>query len=93
MRTVEQGRGQMQRTGCGKKRYEPREVKLRGMRKAQKSQCLFEAISYLTLASLTLLTCWGWRAFFPYRKRFGKDNVILSDIRKPPAHVFHSGKI
>lgn len=25
------------------------------------------------------------------RKRFGKDNVILSDIRKPPAHVFHSG--
>nr|AAH58860.1 L-threonine dehydrogenase [Mus musculus] len=25
------------------------------------------------------------------RKRFGKNNVILSDIRKPPAHVFHSG--
>jgi threonine 3-dehydrogenase len=22
-------------------------------------------------------------------KRFGKDNVILSDIKKPPAHVFH----
>ncbi|XP_041044457.1 L-threonine dehydrogenase [Carcharodon carcharias] len=25
------------------------------------------------------------------RKRFGKNNVILSDIRKPPDHVFHSG--
>ncbi|XP_020009530.1 L-threonine 3-dehydrogenase, mitochondrial-like [Castor canadensis] len=25
------------------------------------------------------------------RKRFGKDNVILSDIKKPPAHVFHGG--
>uniref|UniRef100_G3P9U2 L-threonine dehydrogenase n=1 Tax=Gasterosteus aculeatus TaxID=69293 RepID=G3P9U2_GASAC len=25
------------------------------------------------------------------RKRFGKDNVILSDIRKPPRNVFHSG--
>ncbi|XP_007449697.1 PREDICTED: L-threonine 3-dehydrogenase, mitochondrial-like, partial [Lipotes vexillifer] len=24
------------------------------------------------------------------RKRFGKDNVILSDIRKPPEHVFLS---
>ncbi|XP_066134971.1 L-threonine 3-dehydrogenase, mitochondrial [Saccopteryx bilineata] len=25
------------------------------------------------------------------RKRFGKDSVILSDIRKPSDHVFHSG--
>lgn len=25
------------------------------------------------------------------RKRFGKDSVVLSDIRKPPDHVFHSG--
>ncbi|XP_042189039.1 L-threonine dehydrogenase [Callorhinchus milii] len=25
------------------------------------------------------------------RKRFGKNNVILSDIRKPPDQVFHSG--
>ncbi|XP_036607656.1 L-threonine 3-dehydrogenase, mitochondrial-like [Trichosurus vulpecula] len=25
------------------------------------------------------------------RKRFGKDNVILSDIRKPSDHVFYSG--
>ncbi|XP_066563724.1 L-threonine dehydrogenase isoform X2 [Amia ocellicauda] len=25
------------------------------------------------------------------RKRFGNNNVILSDIRKPPSHVFHSG--
>ncbi|XP_010590840.2 inactive L-threonine 3-dehydrogenase, mitochondrial-like [Loxodonta africana] len=25
------------------------------------------------------------------RKRFGKDNVILSDIMKPPSHIFHSG--
>lgn len=25
------------------------------------------------------------------RKRFGKDNVILSDIKKPPSHVFCSG--
>ncbi|KAM5264097.1 L-threonine 3-dehydrogenase, mitochondrial-like [Ctenodactylus gundi] len=25
------------------------------------------------------------------RKRFGKDNVILSDIKKPPDHIFHSG--
>ncbi|XP_077147825.1 L-threonine 3-dehydrogenase, mitochondrial-like [Ranitomeya variabilis] len=25
------------------------------------------------------------------RKRFGKSNVILSDIRKPPDNVFHSG--
>uniref|UniRef100_A0AAY5L2S9 L-threonine 3-dehydrogenase, mitochondrial n=1 Tax=Esox lucius TaxID=8010 RepID=A0AAY5L2S9_ESOLU len=24
-------------------------------------------------------------------KRFGNNNVILSDIRKPPSHVFHSG--
>lgn len=29
---------------------------------------------------------------FPFRKRFGKDSVILSDIRKPPDHIFHSGK-
>uniref|UniRef100_A0A4W5JM94 Uncharacterized protein n=1 Tax=Hucho hucho TaxID=62062 RepID=A0A4W5JM94_9TELE len=26
------------------------------------------------------------------RKRFGNNNVILSDIRKPPSHVFHSGE-
>ncbi|KAM6149635.1 L-threonine 3-dehydrogenase, mitochondrial-like [Erethizon dorsatum] len=25
------------------------------------------------------------------RKRFGKDNVILSDIKKPPNHIFYSG--
>ncbi|XP_061098982.1 L-threonine dehydrogenase isoform X2 [Conger conger] len=25
------------------------------------------------------------------RRRFGNNNVILSDIRKPPSHVFHSG--
>ncbi|KAL4630506.1 L-threonine 3-dehydrogenase, mitochondrial-like [Arapaima gigas] len=25
------------------------------------------------------------------RKQFGNNNVILSDIRKPPSHVFHSG--
>ncbi|KAG8579975.1 hypothetical protein GDO81_007056 [Engystomops pustulosus] len=25
------------------------------------------------------------------RKRYGNNNVILSDIRKPPDHVFHSG--
>ncbi|XP_069742726.1 L-threonine dehydrogenase [Narcine bancroftii] len=25
------------------------------------------------------------------RKHFGKNNVILSDIRKPPDHVYHSG--
>ncbi|XP_072552539.1 L-threonine dehydrogenase [Salminus brasiliensis] len=25
------------------------------------------------------------------RKRYGKNNVILSDIRKPPSSVFHSG--
>ncbi|XP_013369957.1 PREDICTED: L-threonine 3-dehydrogenase, mitochondrial-like [Chinchilla lanigera] len=25
------------------------------------------------------------------RKRFGKDNVILSDVKKPPSHVFYSG--
>lgn len=25
------------------------------------------------------------------RKQFGKDNVILSDIRKPSDHVFYSG--
>ncbi|XP_063771160.1 L-threonine 3-dehydrogenase, mitochondrial-like isoform X1 [Pseudophryne corroboree] len=25
------------------------------------------------------------------RKQFGKNNVILSDIRKPPDHVFYSG--
>lgn len=35
----------------------------------------------------------GVGAFFPYRRRFGKDNVILSDIKKPPAHILHSGKI
>lgn len=29
---------------------------------------------------------------FFYRKRFGKNNVILSDIRKPADHVFYSGK-
>lgn len=55
-------------------------------------QCLFEMINVLRPVSATLLTC-GGGAFFLYRKRFGKDNVILSDIRKPPAHVFHSGKI
>lgn len=55
-------------------------------------QCLFETISYLRLVFLTLLTC-GGGAFFPYRKRYGKDNVILSDLKKPSAHVFHSGKI
>ncbi len=26
-----------------------------------------------------------------HRMRFGKNNVILSDIRKPPSNVFHSG--
>uniref|UniRef100_A0A8C8FJ50 L-threonine 3-dehydrogenase, mitochondrial n=1 Tax=Oncorhynchus tshawytscha TaxID=74940 RepID=A0A8C8FJ50_ONCTS len=26
-----------------------------------------------------------------HRKRFGNNNVILSDIRKPPSHIFHSG--
>ncbi|XP_067439098.1 L-threonine 3-dehydrogenase, mitochondrial-like isoform X2 [Thunnus thynnus] len=25
------------------------------------------------------------------RRRFGKNNVILSDIRKPPNHVYHNG--
>lgn len=30
--------------------------------------------------------------FLLNRKRFGKNNVILSDIRKPPSNVFHSGK-
>lgn len=25
------------------------------------------------------------------RKRFGKNNVILSDIRKPPIDVYHNG--
>ncbi|XP_023117286.2 L-threonine 3-dehydrogenase, mitochondrial-like [Amphiprion ocellaris] len=25
------------------------------------------------------------------RRRFGKNNVILSDIRKPPSHIYHSG--
>ncbi|XP_008295997.1 L-threonine 3-dehydrogenase, mitochondrial-like [Stegastes partitus] len=25
------------------------------------------------------------------RRRFGKNNVILSDIRKPPNHIYHSG--
>ncbi len=29
---------------------------------------------------------------FSYRKQFGKYNVILSDIRKPPAHVYQSGE-
>ena len=27
-----------------------------------------------------------------HRKRFGNNNVILSDIRKPPSHIFHSGE-
>lgn len=30
--------------------------------------------------------------FLLRRKRFGKNNVILSDIRKPPSNVFHSGE-
>lgn len=30
--------------------------------------------------------------FLFHRKRFGKYNVILSDIRKPPSNVFHSGR-
>lgn len=30
--------------------------------------------------------------FLSNRKRFGKNNVILSDIRKPPSNVFHSGE-
>lgn len=30
--------------------------------------------------------------FLLLRKRFGKNNVILSDIRKPPSNVFHSGE-
>lgn len=30
--------------------------------------------------------------FLFHRKRFGKNNVILSDIRKPPSNVFHSGE-
>lgn len=29
---------------------------------------------------------------FSYRKQFGKYNIILSDIRKPPAHVYQSGE-
>lgn len=29
---------------------------------------------------------------FTCRKKFGKKNVILSDIRMPPNHVYHSGK-
>lgn len=29
---------------------------------------------------------------FLHRKRFGKNNVILSDIRKPADNVFYSGK-
>uniref|UniRef100_A0AAY5EYE9 L-threonine 3-dehydrogenase, mitochondrial n=1 Tax=Electrophorus electricus TaxID=8005 RepID=A0AAY5EYE9_ELEEL len=34
----------------------------------------------------------GMMSDFPnHRKRFGKNNVILSDIRKPSSHVFHSG--
>lgn len=25
------------------------------------------------------------------RKQYGTENVILSDIKKPPPHVYHSG--
>ncbi|KAJ8792917.1 hypothetical protein J1605_019476 [Eschrichtius robustus] len=39
------------------------------------------------MSSVYQLVCFD----FPFRKRFGKDNVILSDIRKPPEHVFLSG--
>ena len=27
-----------------------------------------------------------------FREQYGKENVILSDIKKPPAHVLSSGK-